>query len=60
MDVALNEEQAAAYLGIRPPTLRAWRKSGRGPRFYRAGRLVRYRKEELDLFVTRNTFGGGE
>lgn len=49
---ALNERQAARYLGVSPATLRLWRAEGRAPRYFRAGeRLVRYRRADLDSWV---------
>ncbi len=48
---ALNERQAARYLGVSPGTLRLWRSEGRAPRFFRAGKLVRYRRADLDSWI---------
>ena len=39
---ALTEADAAARLGLKVATLRAWRHRGRGPAFVRLGRAVRY------------------
>lgn len=50
--------EAAEYVGCGPDALRAWRRSGLGPRFYRAGRLIRYRIEELDAWIARNSYSG--
>jgi hypothetical protein len=48
----LTEQQAAAFLGIRPATLQAWRSSGRVRLdFAKLGRTVRYRQCDLDNFV---------
>lgn len=43
--------EAAAYIGCKPATLRAWKAHGRGPRYYRAGRLIRYRRTDLDDWI---------
>ena len=48
---ALNERQAAKYLGVSASTLRLWRAEGRSPRFFRAGKLVRYRRNDLDSWI---------
>ena len=48
---ALTETQAAEYLGLSIATLRAWRHRGRGPRFVRFGRAVRYLRADLDEFI---------
>jgi excisionase family DNA binding protein len=48
---ALNERQAAKYLGVSPGTLRLWRAENRSPRFFRAGKLIRYRRADLDSWI---------
>lgn len=60
LEEALDEKGAARYLGVKPPTMRAWRHAGRGPRYFKAGRLVRYERAELDAFISRNSFGGSD
>ena len=51
---ALTESQVAEQLGLSVATLRAWRHRGRGPRFVRFGRAVRYLPEDIDAFVRAN------
>ena len=48
---ALNERQAAKYLGVSAGTLRLWRTEGRAPRFFRAGKLIRFRRADLDEWI---------
>jgi excisionase family DNA binding protein len=48
---ALTETQAAEHLGLSIATLRAWRHRGKGPRFVRFGRAVRYLRADLDDFI---------
>ena len=48
---ALNERQAAKYLGVSAGTLRLWRTQGRAPRFFRAGKLVRFRVRDLNEWI---------
>lgn len=43
--------EAAEYLNVKIDTLEAWRCRGCGPRYLKMGRLVRYRKVDLDAFV---------
>lgn len=56
------EEQAAAFLGVAPDTLRVWRNKSRraghliGPRWIESGgqgrsRLIRYRRDDLIQFL---------
>ena len=51
---ALNETQAAARLGLKVATLRAWRNQGRGPAYVRLGRAIRYLTADLEDFLTSN------
>jgi excisionase family DNA binding protein len=48
--------QAAAYLGVEANTLAIWRCTKRYPLPYiKVGRLVRYRKSDLDAFLASRT-----
>lgn len=44
----LTEPEAAARLGLSPSSLEKLRRRGRGPIARRIGRLVRYRRDDLD------------
>jgi excisionase family DNA binding protein len=48
---ALTEREIAERLGLSVATLRAWRHRGKGPRFLRLGRSVRYLPSDVDDFV---------
>jgi excisionase family DNA binding protein len=48
---ALTERQVAEQLGLSVATLRAWRHRGKGRRFLRLGRSVRYLPADVDEFV---------
>ena len=58
----LTETEAAARLGLKVPTLRAWRNQGRGPAYVRLGRAIRYLVSDLDEFLhsNRHTPGASE
>lgn len=45
-------KEAANYIGLTKATLEAWRCRGNGPKFLKLGRAVRYRKKDLDAFLT--------
>lgn len=52
----LTRPEAAAYLGVKVPTLAAWKSTGRyGLPCVKVGRLVKYRRADLDEFIRRNT-----
>jgi len=46
----LNEHQAARMLGISVNSLRNWRCSRTGPKYYKVGRSVRYHPDDLREF----------
>jgi excisionase family DNA binding protein len=48
---ALTETEAAEHLGLSIATLRAWRHRGKGSRFVRFGRAVRYLRADLEAFI---------
>jgi excisionase family DNA binding protein len=51
----LTRRQAAAYIGVQPHTLAVWACTHRQPLPYvRIGRLVKYRKADLDAFIESN------
>jgi predicted DNA-binding transcriptional regulator AlpA len=55
VDAALNENQAAEFLGLSTRTLQAWRVRGCGPRYVKIGRSVRYQRRELVAFQQSHT-----
>jgi hypothetical protein len=55
-DELFDTVQAAKALGLCAVTLRKWRVIGDGKRFVRLGRAVRYRRSDLDAFISGNTF----
>ncbi len=55
----LDERQAAELLGLHRGTLSNWRSRGRGPKWVRAGRSIRYAIRHLEEWQAANT-GGGE
>ena len=46
---------ASKYLSVSVATLRAWKRQGRGPTYFRAGKLVRYRRVDLDAWIQRHS-----
>ena len=48
---ALTEHDVAKQLGLSVATLRAWRLKGKGPRFVRFGRAVRYLAADIEHFI---------
>jgi len=50
----LTEWDAAARLGLKVATLRAWRHQGKGPAFVRLGRAIRYLPSDVEKFLRAN------
>ncbi|MBF0183717.1 MAG: helix-turn-helix domain-containing protein [Magnetococcales bacterium] len=53
--VWLRQEQAAAHIGLAPPTLEKMRFRGDGPAYSKIGRVVVYDRDLLDEWVTSRT-----
>ncbi|MDO8844117.1 helix-turn-helix domain-containing protein [Methylicorpusculum sp.] len=54
-DPLLTRREAAKYLGIAEKTLATWASTGRqNLSMIRMGSCVRYRKSDLDQFITQN------
>ena len=51
----LTPEEAAAYISKPVGTLKNWRWAGRGPKFIKVGRAIRYRIEALEKYLSANT-----
>lgn len=52
----LTRQEVAKYLGCRPQTLAVWAITGRyALPFVKVGRLVKYRRSDLDAFLNRRT-----
>jgi len=48
---AFTPKEAGRYLGVAEATLRLWRSRDAGPRYFRAGKLIRYRRADLDSWI---------
>ena len=51
MAALLAEKEAAEHMGVSLPTIRRWRRLHIGPPYVKFERSVRYRIEDIDLFV---------
>lgn len=52
----LTTKQAAEFLQVKETTLEQWRWNGKGPRFIKLGRCVRYRRTDIETFVEGRTY----
>ena len=54
--VLFTNDQAAKYIGVTPGTMEVWRSTKRHIIPYiKVGRLVKYRKQALDTYLTSRT-----
>jgi excisionase family DNA binding protein len=54
-EALISRREAARYLGVSETTLAIWKCTGRySLPFVKIGRLVKYRKIDLDRFISRN------
>jgi excisionase family DNA binding protein len=47
----LTTDEVAEWLQMSPDTVRQWRADRTGPRGYRIGRHVRYRREDVEAWL---------
>lgn len=47
----LTSNEVAAIIRIEPGTLYTWRTLGKGPKFFKVGHHVKYRQEDVDLWL---------
>ena len=53
----LNERQVWGLYGLTPAWQRRTRRERRGPSFLKLGKMVRYRKSDIDAYLAANTVG---
>ncbi len=52
-----TRRQTAQFLNLKEQTLAMWAMVGRGPRFIKVGRAVRYRPQDVERYLQANTVG---
>jgi predicted DNA-binding transcriptional regulator AlpA len=53
----IDEPALATRLGVSRSTLQSWRYAGRGPRYIKLGRMIRYRNDDVEAYLRANTRG---
>ncbi|MEO8840181.1 MAG: helix-turn-helix domain-containing protein [Kofleriaceae bacterium] len=53
----VDEASLAKRLNVSRSTLQSWRYTGRGPRWIKLGRLIRYRVRDIDDYLEAHTRG---
>jgi predicted DNA-binding transcriptional regulator AlpA len=54
LDDKLTEDDVARALRVSTAVLRSWRVRGKGPRFFRFGRAVRYLRADIEDYITES------
>lgn len=52
-----TEASLAEFLGLAPITLRTWRANVKGPKYIKVGRLIRYKRSDVETWLTAQTIG---
>lgn len=55
MGELLTSKEVAQILGVQPQSLAVWRLHGKNLPFVLVGRLVRYRREDLEKWIEQQT-----
>ena len=55
MHLLLTNQQAANRLSMHPVTLATWRSQGKGPKYIKDGRYVRYRLKDIEEWEEQQT-----
>jgi predicted DNA-binding transcriptional regulator AlpA len=50
--ITMNEQQVAECLNMSTAVLRKWRRLGGGPKYLKIGRSVRYRREDVETWLS--------
>jgi predicted DNA-binding transcriptional regulator AlpA len=51
-DKLLTQKEVKEITGLADSTLEQWRLKGKGPKFIKLGRLVRYRLSDVQAYIT--------
>jgi len=60
MSELLTADETGRLLGVKPQSLAIWRMNGENLPFIKVGRLVRYRRSDIENWLTSRTVAVGE
>ena len=60
MDNLVNEHEVARICGLSVASVRRWRVLSSGPRYMKIGAAVRYRVQDIALWLESRPTGGGQ
>jgi predicted DNA-binding transcriptional regulator AlpA len=50
----LTTKDLAELLGVKPNTIDIWRLKGYGPKYYKLGHIVRYKRADVEAWFNEN------
>jgi predicted DNA-binding transcriptional regulator AlpA len=59
-DSAMDYRATASYIGCSIAALRQWKRLGKGPSYYKIGKLVRYRQNDVDSWLAKRLIASPE
>jgi predicted DNA-binding transcriptional regulator AlpA len=59
LETLLNEREVARITGLSVASVRRWRLLRQGPRYIKIGAAVRYRLEDISVWLKSRPTGGG-
>jgi predicted DNA-binding transcriptional regulator AlpA len=60
LETLLNEHDVARITGLSVASVRRWRLLRRGPKYLKIGAAVRYRPEDVSVWLNSRPTGGGK
>ena len=60
MDALMTRDDLARYLGVARKTVERWARAGIGPQEIRIRGVIRYRRADVEEWLTRQQQGGGD
>jgi excisionase family DNA binding protein len=57
-DEILDITDVARFLNVTVSAIRRWIRERRGPRYFRAGRLIRFRRSDLEAWIEAHSVSG--
>jgi len=60
LETLLNEHDVARITGLSVASVRRWRLLRKGPKYIKIGAAVRYKAEDVSMWIEARPAGGGE
>ena len=60
IETLLNEHDVARITGLSVASVRRWRLFRQGPKYLKIGAAVRYKPEDISVWLETRPYGGGQ